>query len=427
MDTHREFEIRCPVHGFIPLNDWEWEVINQPAFQRLRRVRQLAWSDYIYPGAMHTRFEHSLGVMHTATMLYESIVRRSKEILHRELAYNDDGLGRDLQLVRLAALLHDVGHGPFSHAAEELLPVQSDGRTRFKHEHYSAAIVRTSLRDAIENHPRNRNYGFQSDDVAALLEGSARAKQSLFWRVLIDGQMDADRMDYLLRDSHHAGVQYGRYDLHRVVATIQVIPDETDRGPRLGISEGGWHGAEGLVLARYFMFTQVYFHKTRVAYDIHLREALKTLLPGGVFPKPNGTDLNDYLTWEDWRVLGLLANGQGGEHGTRLTSRNHFRLVHHTPEVASRADLEILRALREKLGDRVAAEESASKSWYKTGSPDIPVLSDDDTVKPLSTHSTVLSGLKSSNQVLLYTRPEHASDARRIAKEVLKNHGQLSA
>src|SRR5438270_9259305 len=111
-NPHRQYEIRCPVHGFITLNDWEWEIIRQPVFQRLRRIRQLAWTDQVYPGAMHTRFEHSLGVMHVATRLYDAIVQRSDGILRRELTYTDEGFGRDKKLVRLAALLHDVGHTP---------------------------------------------------------------------------------------------------------------------------------------------------------------------------------------------------------------------------------------------------------------------------------------------------------------------------
>lgn len=177
---HRKYEIRCPIHGFIEVNDWERAIIDQPTFQRLRRVRQLAWTDHIYPGAMHTRFEHSLGVMHTASLLYDTIVKNSPEVLRSELAYNQDGLRRDRQLVRLAALLHDVGHGPFSHAAEELLPYRDDKPERYKHEHYSAAIVRMKLSSAIEDHELNANYGFHAEDVAVLLEGSSQAKQRLF-------------------------------------------------------------------------------------------------------------------------------------------------------------------------------------------------------------------------------------------------------
>ncbi len=203
-EPHRKYEIRCPIHGFVEINDWERTIVEQPSFQRLRRIRQLAWTDHVYPGAMHTRFEHSLGVMHTASLLYDAIVRNSPDVLRLELAYNDDGLRRDRQLVRLAAFLHDVGHGPFSHAAEELLPAREDKAERYKHEQYSAAIVRTKLRAAIEDHELNGNYGLMAEDIASLLEGSSKAKQRLFWRDLIDGQMDADRMDYLLRDSYHA-------------------------------------------------------------------------------------------------------------------------------------------------------------------------------------------------------------------------------
>jgi uncharacterized protein len=420
LNPHRIYEVRCPIHGFITLNDWERAIISEQAFQRLRRLRQLAWTDYVYPGAMHTRFEHSLGVMHIATLLYDAIKLRSHEILSSELAYNEDGLKRDRQLVRLAGLLHDVGHGPFSHAAEELLPLQDDGVSKYKHEQYSAAIVRTHLQSAIEDHPLNANYGFKADDIASLLEGSAKAKQSLSWRDLVDGQMDADRMDYLLRDSYHAGVQYGRFDLHRVVGTMEAIPGEDGGAPRLGINEGGWHGAEALVLARYFMFTQVYFHKTRVACDIHLRGALKQLLPSAVFPKPTNTELSEYLAWDDWRVLGLLASGQGGEDGHRLATRNHFREIYHTPEASTLPDLQTLERIRSSLGDLVAAEEPASKSWYKTGTPDIPVVSETKKIAPLSKYSSVLANLKANNQVLVYARPESAEEARNKVNEVLK-------
>src|SRR5437764_12798977 len=111
MDHHNTYAIRCPVHGFVRANDWELAIIAQPAFQRLRRIRQLAWTDQVYPGAMHTRFEHSLGVMQVATRLYDAILQRSSGLLRSELAYNQSGLERDRALLRLTALLHDVGHG----------------------------------------------------------------------------------------------------------------------------------------------------------------------------------------------------------------------------------------------------------------------------------------------------------------------------
>lgn len=422
-DLHKSYEIRCPVHGFITLNAWERDIISHPAFQRLRRIRQLAWTDQVYPGAMHTRFEHSLGVMHTATLLYSTIRQESAKILEDELGYKEAGLDRDLQLVRLATLLHDIGHAPFSHASEDLLPEHEHGK-KYKHENYSAAIVRTQLQDVIENHPLNTtNYGFKADDVAALLEGSTTARQRLFWRDLIDGQMDADRMDYLLRDSFHAGVQYGKFDLNRIVNTVRAIAGIRGRAPRFGISQGGWHAAESLVLARYFMFTQVYFHKTRVAYDIHLKGALKELLPGGRFPRPTSEELKDFLKWDDWRVLGLLADGKGGLHGKYLATRSHYRLAYPSPEVSDEEDLALVEKIRDKLGDMIVAVEESKKNWYNTGRPDIPVVSDVDpsTVLPLSKYSNVVFSMKPINQILLYVAPENSEAANARVKEVLED------
>ncbi len=414
-NPHRIYEIRCPVHGFIAFNDWERQIISHPAFQRLRRIRQLAWTDEVYPGAMHTRFEHSLGTMHTASLLYDSIVRKSSDVLAVELGYDEAGFKRNRQLVRLAALLHDVGHSPFSHASEELFPRTGDGEEKYSHEQYSAAIVRGPLREAIEDHKLNQgNYGFNADDIAFLLEGSAKAKQGIFWRDLVSGQMDADRADYLLRDSHHTGVNYGRFDLHRLISTVIAIPGAEGEPPKLGIEKGGLHAAEGLVLARYFMFTQVYFHKTRVAYDFHLLQTLKELLPNGTFPSPVDSDLDEFMRWDDWRVLGLIGQGQGGEHGARLFSRNHFRMVHQTSEVQTAEDRGRIVKVREALGALLAAEMPAGKSWYKIGDTDIAVLSDvgDKRVAPLSLYSSVVRNLDKSDQILLYCRPEDVDIAR---------------
>lgn len=422
MDFHQIYELRCPVHGFIALNAWEREIVDSKEFQRLRRIRQLAWTDQVYPGAMHNRFEHSLGVMHVASMLFGAVVKNSRQILISDLGYNEAGFERDRQLVRLAALLHDIGHSPFSHASEELFPDRpEDKRKKFVHEEYSAAIIRGPLRDVIESHQLNRNYGLKADNVASLIEGGSDLEAGLFWRDLVSGQMDADRMDYLLRDSHHTGVHYGKYDLHRLVSTVTALRSGENRGLRLGIQEGGWHAAEALVLARYFMFTQIYFHKTRVAYDIHIREAMKELLPGGHFPTPD--ELSSYLAWDDWRVLGLLAEGKGGEHGERLSGRNHYRLAYRSPEALGPEEKRLLGEIEERLGDLVAGRVPAgrSKSWYKTDGADISVLDEQSgTAKPLSHFSNVVRNLGKNDQVLLYCRPEDRDEAARRVEEMLK-------
>ena len=135
--------------------------------------------------------------------------------------------------------MHDIGHSPFSHASEELFPTRENGDARYEHEDYSAAIIRTVLKDVIENHPLNKNYGLTADQIADLIEGNASAGGALFWRELITGQIDADRMDYLLRDSLHCGVDYGRYDLPRLVNTVQVISSKDHGGPRSVLAREG--------------------------------------------------------------------------------------------------------------------------------------------------------------------------------------------
>lgn len=435
-------EIRCPIHGFIGLNEWEKRIVDHKVFQRLRRIRQLAWTDHVYPSAMHTRFEHSLGVMHVATLLYDSIVANSSEMLKSAYEYTDLGLLRDRQKVRLAALLHDIGHSPFSHGSEELFPEKSSSEAKsadlaakgggkyYRHEDYSLAFIRQVLREAIDGDDWNRrNYGITANEVAAIIEGTPDAGPALFWRDLMSGQLDADRMDYLLRDSHHIGVNYGKYDLPRLVSTVRAFADQgrDQKTPRIGVSSGGWYAAEALILARYSMHKQVYFHKTRCAYDIHLKGAMRNMLPGGKYPAPIGSELEAYLGWDDWKVLGLLADGQGGEDGERLLTRNHFRLVYQSRENPlnvddlSKDEAE-LKAVRFALGGLIAATNVYKNNWYKHDSGDIPVQNETDAtdIRPLSDYSSLLRKFTANDQELIYVKPEDAVEAKRIVGEVIK-------
>ena len=209
MSAEKSYEIRDPIHGFITVSEWERDIINHPVFQRLRRIRQLGLTDMVYPGATHTRFEHSLGVMHLADRAYEILTskRRYVERLESEHHYKEAGIKRDRCLIRLAALLHDVGHGPFSHVAESLFQerpakVGASGptrRARYTHEHYSAAIIRRFFKDLIDENGCNKtNYCITADEVAGLLEGDLALKARLFWRGLLTSQMDVDRMDLSL-------------------------------------------------------------------------------------------------------------------------------------------------------------------------------------------------------------------------------------
>ena len=436
----RTYEIRDPIHGFITLNEWEREVIDHPVFQRLRRIRQLGLTDMVYPGAMHTRFEHSLGVMHLATRMFEQIRDRRLGFLKSELSFTEGGLERDRVLVRLSSLLHDVGHTPFSHAAEALMDKNPSTNKPYKHEAYSAAAVVFLMKDVIEDHPLNQNYGIKAKDIDAFLNGEPSLGRCLLWRNLISSQLDADRADYLLRDSHHIGVAYGHYDLNRLTTTMTVAIDPETASPVLAIEEGGEHAAEALIIARYMMFTQVYFQHTRRAYDYHSTQAIKTLLQesqkdsnlankSAFHPPTTKENMEEYFKWDDWRVLGMISNGQAGEHGRILLERKHHRPVFETPETPNSEDLDFAKEIQETLGDRVSFVDCASNSWYKFESADVPLLlrpgQADEQLTTLSQRSPVVSGLKAVERTRIYVPPDKKEEARKlVANKRKEKEGQ---
>ena len=291
----------------------------------------------------------------------------------------------------------------------------------YKHEDYSTAIVRSEFRDVIEQHQTNvNNYNFKVDDIAKLIEGKATESGAALWQDIVSSQLDADRMDYLLRDSYHAGVEYGRYDWRRVIATVELVLDVETGSPRLGVSEQGRHAAEAMIIARYMMFNQVYFHKTRVAFDYHLQQALETMLPGGKFPPPDSRGLKDYLSWDDWRVLGELSNGRGGEHGARLVKRDFYRLIYETPEFPTEADDAELERVAAALGKHLALRSEAGKSWYKLGDTDLPVsaLNSGEKSRLLSQCSTIVGNMKPTRRTRLYVRAEDRAMGLRSIKAI---------
>jgi HD superfamily phosphohydrolase len=426
----KTYEIRDAIYGFIELNDWEREIINHPIFQRLRRIRQLSLTDMVYPGAMHTRFEHSLGVMHVATRMYDEIVKRRKEFLKSELSFTPGGLERDRILVRLSCLLHDVGHAPFSHAAEELMDKDPETKKPYKHENYSAAASIFLMRDVIEDHPLSENHKIKAQDIADFLNGSSKLGRCLLWRDLVSSQLDADRADYLLRDSHHAGVAYGKYDLNRLLVTLTVAIDKEIDSPVLAVEEGGEHSAEALIIARYMMFTQVYFQRTRRAYDHHVVQTLKHLLEEhqngkSLFPSPNTKkDVEEYFKWDDWRVLGMVHGGMGGNDGRILQERRHHRCVYQTTEIPTAEDLEEVKQVASKLSEKglFSFDDTPEKSWYKPGVNDIPILvkpgEHGEKLIPLSRLSPIVSGMKSITQTRIYVPEEKKEDACSLISQI---------
>jgi HD superfamily phosphohydrolase len=255
-------EIRDPIHVFVRLDSDERAILDSRPFQRLRHIHQLALTYLLYPAATHKRFEHSLGVMELAGRVFDVVTNPTNvtDQFRRTLPdiSNGDALRYWRRVVRIAALCHDMGHLPFSHAAEkELLP------SGWNHERLTRAILRSPEMEEILN---RMTPPLRPEDVEKLAVGQKKAKDLSFstWdtilsEIIVGDAFGVDRMDYLLRDSHHAGVAYGRFDHFRLTDTLRILPSGEGEStqPTLGVEEGGLHSAEALLLARYYMYTQV--------------------------------------------------------------------------------------------------------------------------------------------------------------------------
>lgn len=338
VDPAYRCRIRDNVHGTILFSELEKKIIDHPLFQRLRNIRQLAFVRYVFHTATHSRFEHSIGAMHIVDRAFRKMLENQEGLLaaFRRLSgaqldmtrptYGDiastarvfgemltekEGLRRGL---RLAMLLHDVGHGPFSHSSEAWYPRLSEvaekneglltpalkrlverklrdlgPKAAATHEDYSLFIMCRIARDIPE---------FRAEileDVLAILGSvpSVDEKPSVRERImrllhdLVSNEIDADRMDYLIRDSRQCGVSYGEFDHDRLLDSFAFYNRETPSGliPTLAIKYSGLQAFEDYLLSRYQMYSQVYFHKTSVAMDAmmnYLGEHLPLKLPASV-------------------------------------------------------------------------------------------------------------------------------------------------
>jgi HD superfamily phosphohydrolase len=393
-------EIRDAIHVFVRLDNHEREVLNSRPFQRLRHIRQLALTYLVYPGATHKRFEHSLGVMELAGRVFDVVTENATDDIRGRLPplNNADERGYWRRVLRMAALCHDVGHLPFSHAAEkELLPSGWD------HERLTRAIISSDEMKAIWE---RITPPLRHEDIVRLAVGPKKARDLSFsdWEtilseIIVGDAFGVDRMDYLLRDSHHVGVAYGKFDHYRLVDTLRILPiapsgeSGDSKEAALGVEEGGIQSAEALMLARYFMYSQVYFHPVRRIYDLHLMEFLREWLRGGLF----STDVSQHLRCTDNEVTAALleaafdSSKAGHMHARRIVQRDHFKVLYERNPDDVQTNPEAGTAVFGALGTQFGAEHFRHDRYHQsTGPPDFPVrLRDGQIVSSLAVSETL--------------------------------------
>jgi len=378
-----------PIHGLIPFNDNRvdqvaWELLNTAEFQRLRRIKQLGFSEHVFPGATHSRFSHSIGVFHNARKLVQILQRQRVE-----------EKGERVFESCIAALLHDVGHGPFSHAFEQ---VQAKiGQKSKSHEEWTAEII------SYENGQIQHILGQES---AQNIAQSLRNKDpSDIFDSIVASQFDADRLDYLVRDRYMTGVGLGSFDLEWLLDSIRVGKIDISYGDDeevqvvegLYLSEKGIRAAEGYLLARFHMYEQVYMHKTTRCMEAMFKKFLEDLSgivknrdageiglesdnPLAIFLSGQNLEVPDFLQLTDdymWQETVRISNSDYGsvsDLAKRLLSRDLYKCVDISRLSRGEADEGALIRFKRKLQE------------FERENPDEVLLRDKLTLSPYKWH-----------------------------------------
>ena len=305
--------IKDSVHDHIPISGVARDLLDTPELQRLRRIRQLGTVSLVYPSANHTRFEHSLGVYHLACEALDSLGVE----------------GKTAKRVEAAAICHDIGHGPFSHNLERLIQ-RHTGRY---HDDVTELLADGGVGDVL------RNHALDPERVAGLIAGEGQYGQ------LVSGELDVDRMDYLVRDAHHTGVPYGTIDHGRLVRELTYVDGE------LVLREGNVQTAESLLVARALMNPTVYSHSVARISKATLRRAAATLLEAGE------TDAETLARMDDLDLTVALRSCEATrEFAARLDERRLYKRavwaeIDDVPGSIIEADTEAIRALEREIAE----------------------------------------------------------------------------
>jgi len=410
-------EITDPVHRYISFSEVEKEVIDTGVFQRLRRIRQLAGAHLVYPSAQHSRFEHSLGTMHVAGHAGETLVAKG---------YLDDE--DKVQKLRLAALLHDIGHGPFSHLFEEVLEL----RHGTSHEDVGKRVIsKSEISDILKKH------GYNPSDICKLSFGESKIK---FLNEIIAGGLSADLMDYLSRDGLFTGVEYGKIDHHRLISSFEVVSNG-----HLAIDRSALYSFESMLISRYEMFKAVYFHKTVRSAEVML---LNSMALADEHLNLTDTSMNNYLNLTDEVILERLCSLENGNKialnlATDYRSRKllkcvYEKFVHKRDKLYSKMDRQALHNLGLQISETADVKE---KSVFVDASraPSMPLtptkreinsvlLVDKDWAyeTPISEIPLIDSITGFLDMLRVYTTAENRNAVEQSIKKVVGNEESLS-
>jgi uncharacterized protein len=378
--------IRDPVHGFVRADSLEAALINSRPVQRLRFIHQLGFTFLVFPGAEHSRFGHVIGAMHLAGRVYDALCTKSEGMLPSGAA------APERRLTRVAALLHDLGHAPFSHSAEDLFEGGID------HEEMTRRLLGSP---EIEEIFARHGDGLGTGDVRRLLQGGGTAVERLLAKI-VSGELDVDKMDYLLRDSLFCGVRYGTFDLERLLDTMLPIRDPETGEWGVGVDEGGVHALEALVMARYYMFTQVYFNVTGKAMELHLNEWLEER---GV---RWSAEPEAFLGQDDVSVWSALRTSDS-VHAHALVERRHFPVAFETREHLSREEKERFEALlpevRARFGLGSLLVSNSAKDPHRMSRSRVLVRRFDGSLEAMESASQFIRHLSRIDRYRVYTPP----------------------
>lgn len=339
-------EIKDPIHGSIALSEAEEAVLDTLEFQRLRQIKQLGFAEYSFPGGTHTRFLHSLGVMHLAGRAFDSIFRSFK-------FSNESARSRLRRAVRLAALLHDIGHGPLSHTTEHVMPNVSeleikafanrergypiDFSRKATHEDYSIKMVTDSY---LANCIAKASKDLTGLHVACLIDRGVKAPDDFFvdqgldfrpvLSQIVSSEMDVDRMDYLQRDAYFTGTNYGSIELEWLLGNLTY--HETKSKVHLALNRRALYTFDDFLISRHHMYLMIYFHHKSIIFEEMLQRYLHS--PDCTYRLP--ADLESYLRCSDYSLYEHLAE-QKNEWAKRISDRRPYRMlteIHATEKTA---------------------------------------------------------------------------------------------